>query len=132
LRLGKEIAMTRPYSEDLRNRVVAAFEAGETIRDVGARFGVSASCVSKWSRRKRETGSCAPAKIGGRKPRNLSGATAQWLRDRLSAAPFTLRGLVAELAARGVKAHLSGVWVFFREENLTFKKNFAGQRAGSP
>ena len=32
--------MTRPYSEDLRERAVARFEAGETIRSIGKAFGV--------------------------------------------------------------------------------------------
>jgi transposase len=32
--------------------------------------------VPKWVKRKRETGSVAPAPIGGRKPRTLSGETA--------------------------------------------------------
>ena len=34
------LAMTRPYSEDLRERAVARFEAGETIRSIGKAFGV--------------------------------------------------------------------------------------------
>jgi CRISP-associated protein Cas1 len=34
------LAMTRPYWEDLRERAVARFEAGETIRSIGKAFGV--------------------------------------------------------------------------------------------
>ena len=75
--------MTRPYSEDLRERAVARFEAGETIRSIGKAFGIDPSCVPKWVKRRRETGSVAPAASGGRKPRTLSGDVAVWLRDRL-------------------------------------------------
>jgi putative transposase len=71
------------------------------------------------------------APIGGRKPRTLSGETAAWLRERLRSGPFTTRGLAAELAGRGVKTDRGAVWVFVREEGLTFKKNRVRQRARS-
>ena len=48
--------MTRPYSNDLRERVVRAHLDGEPIRAVAARFGVSVSSVPKWTARYRATG----------------------------------------------------------------------------
>jgi hypothetical protein len=39
--------MTRPYSEDLRERVLAQFAAGETIRSIGKALGIDPSCVPK-------------------------------------------------------------------------------------
>ena len=51
--------MVRPYSFDLRERVVAAAEAGQPCRAVGKRFGVSVSSVVKWRQRARATGSAA-------------------------------------------------------------------------
>ena len=57
--------MTRPYSLDLRERVVSRVESGETVRQVAALFGVSVSSVVKWSLRYRMNGSAAPAKMGG-------------------------------------------------------------------
>ena len=53
--------MTRPYSNDLRERVVAAVEAGETCRAASARFGVAVSTVVKWSQRYRRAGWAATA-----------------------------------------------------------------------
>ncbi|TCU36258.1 hypothetical protein EV129_108350, partial [Rhizobium azibense] len=35
--------MTRPFSNDLRKRVVDAIEAGESCRSVAVRFGVAVS-----------------------------------------------------------------------------------------
>ena len=87
------------------------------------------SCVSKWAKRKRETGSLTPAQIGGDKPRTLSGERADWLRSRIAAGPFTLRGLSAELAERGIKTHPRAVWVFVHAEGLSFKKNAASRGA---
>jgi len=123
--------MTRPYSEDLRERALARLAAGETIRSIGAALGIDPSCVPKWAKRKRETGSVAPAAMGGRKPRALSGDVAVWLRERLQSGPFTTRGLAAELGERGVKTDRRAVWTFVRQEGLSFKKKSVRQRAGS-
>jgi transposase len=100
--------MTAPYSVDLRKRALARKEAGETNREIAAALRISPSCVCKGTKRKRETGSLAPAQIGGYKPRTLSGESADWLRARIAAGPFTLRGLSAELAERGIKTHPAG------------------------
>jgi len=115
--------MTAPYSVDLRSRALARKAAGETHREIAAALNISPSCVSKWTRRERETGSVAPDRIGGRKPRTLSGEIADWLRARIASGPFTLRGLTAELAERGVKTHARAVWVFVHDERLSYKKN---------
>jgi putative transposase len=72
-------------------------------------------------------GSLAPARIGGYKPRALSGDCGDWLRARIGPAPFTLRGLSAELAERGIKTHPRAVWVFVHAEGLSFKKNAVGR-----
>ena len=121
--------MTAPYSIDLRERAMARKAAGETNRSIAAALGISPSCVSKWTRRRRETGSLAPAQIGGYKPRTLTGDCAQWLRERIASAPFTLRGLAAELTDRGIKTHPRAVWVFVHAEGLSFKKNPAARGA---
>src|SRR5277367_163691 len=114
--------MTRPYSNDLRERALARVENGETIRSVATALQVSPSCVSKWGALKRRTGHVAPGKIGGHRKPTLSGGTADWLRARMRASAFTLRGLVAELGERGVKVHARAVWVFAHAEGLSFKK----------
>jgi putative transposase len=124
--------MTAPYSMDLRERAMARKAAGETNREVAAALRISPSCVSKWTMRERETGSLAPAKIGGYKLRTLSGDCAQWLRARLASGPFTLRGLAAELAERGIKTHPKAVWVFVHAQGLSFKKNPAARGADAP
>jgi len=130
IRAGKGAAwMTRPYSEDLRERAVARYEAGETTRSIAAALAISPSCVSKWMKRKRATGSLAPGQVGGHKKPTLSGAPADWLRERCRSGPFTTRGLAAELLARGIKTDRRAVWVFVRAEGLSFKKNRAAGRA---
>src|SRR5579885_1668805 len=124
--------MTAPYSMDLRERAMARKAAGETHAEIAAALQIASSCVSKWAKRERETGSLAPAQIGGRKPRTLSGECADWLRERIAAGPFTLRGLTAELAERGIKTQARAVWVFVHDEGLSFKKNAAGRGTDAP
>ena len=117
--------MTRPLSDDLRERVVAAFLAGESCRSVAARFGVAASSVVKWSQRHRATGSVSPGKMGGhRKP--VLEAHRAFIMERISQTPhLTLHGLKDELAAHGVKVSHNAVWLFLRRAGLRFKKNAA-------
>ena len=124
--------MTARYSVDLRERALARKEAGETNREIAAALRISPSCVSKWTKRKRETGSLAPAQIGGYKPRTLSGESADWLRARIAAGPFPLRGLSAELAERGIKTHPRAVWVFLHAEGLSFKKTLLAEEQRRP
>ena len=93
--------MTRPISMDLRERAMSRLAAGQSVRQVAVTLGVAPSSVVKWSQRLRATGSCAPAKVGGRRPRKIVGEHEAWLLERIEA-PFTLRGLVSELAARGL------------------------------
>ena len=50
--------------------------AGETNREIASALSISLSYVSKWTKRRQETGSLAPAQIGGYKPRTLSGECA--------------------------------------------------------
>ena len=123
--------MTRPYSIDLRERAVALVEAGMTIREAAEALNISPSCVPKWRALRQRTGSLSPGKIGGHKKRTLSGDLAEWLKRRMREAAFTLRGLVVELAEQGIKTDTRAVWVFAHEQNLSFKKNRAGRRAGS-
>ena len=100
--------MTRPYSNDLRERVVRAHLDGEPIRAVAARY--------------RATGSVAPGQVGGHRP---------WLlephRERVhalvAATPhLTLDRLQEQLARDGITVCRDTIWRFLRREGLRFKK----------
>ena len=126
--------MGRPYSIDLRERALAAVEREGMSRHAAARrFGLVPSTVINWLRRFREHGHVEPGQMGGHKPKAISGEHRLWLLGRCRAGDFTLRGLVAELRAeRGLKVDYRSVWEFVHAEDLSFKKNRARQRAGSP
>ena len=123
--------MPKPYSVDLRERVVAAVGTGKlSRRQAAAQFGVAASTAINWVRRFRETGSVAPGQMGGHKPKSISGAHHAWLVARTREKDFTLRGLVRELAEHGLKVDYRTVWNFVHAEKLSFKKNPGRQRTG--
>ena len=124
--------MGKPYSMDLRERVVAAVKTGGMSCNKAAKqFGIGVSTAINWVRRVRETGSVAPDKIGGYRPKSISGEHRIWLLQRVKHADFTLRGLVDELAERGLKVDYRTVWNFAHAEKLSFKKKRGGWRARS-
>lgn len=123
--------MARPYSLDLRERVVAAVAAGATCREVAVLFDVAVSSVVKWSQRSRVTGSAAAKPMGGRRFHKLE-AERDWLLSRLADKPdVTTRELAAELAERGIFVSHVSVWNLIRQADKTFKKKRARERAGS-
>ena len=117
--------MARPYSLDLRERVVLAVSSGKSCRSVSRTFGVSVSSVVKWSQRYRKTGSAAAYRMGGNRPWVLEPA-------RLAEKPdLTLHALLSELAERDVKVCCDALWRYLKREGISFKKNRVRQRAGS-
>jgi len=114
--------MARPYSQDLRDRVVNSVAGGRTCRATAALFGVSVASVVKWSQRWRASGSAAAKPMGGWKQLLLK-SEREWLLARIAEKPdLTLRAVAAELAERGTPASYGAVWRFFKHEGITFKK----------
>ncbi|WP_354066536.1 IS630 family transposase [Bradyrhizobium sp. OAE829] len=114
--------MGKPYSLDLRKRVVSAIEGGMSRNQAAKQFGVAISTAIGWMQRVEDTGSVAPGQMGGHKPKAVSGDHAVWLSQRIKDGDFTIRGLVAELAGRGLKVDYHSVWDFVHAEKLSFKK----------
>src|SRR5207244_10704791 len=97
--LGRRPAwMGKPYSLDLRERVVAAVvTGGMSCNRAAKQFGVGISTAINWVRRLRETGSVAPGKMGGHKPKSIAGDDRAWLLERAKESAFSLLGRVAVL-----------------------------------
>ena len=124
--------MGKPYSLDLRKHLVAAVvNGGLSCNQAAKQFGVGISTAIGWVRRQRETGSVAPGKMGGHRARAISGEHRVWVLERIKAGDFTLRGLVAEFAERGLKVDYRSVWEFVHAEKLSFKKKRGGWRTRS-
>lgn len=123
--------MARPYSQDLRERVVLCVASGATCREAAARFGVGVATAVRWSHRHRTTGDASARPMGGCRRAVLAGER-DWLLARIVEKPdLTLRAIVAELAARDVRVSYDAVWRFYHQAGMTFKKKPARSRAGS-
>ena len=83
--------MGKPYSIDLRKRVVAAIEGGMSRNQAAKQFGVAISTAIGWMQRVKQTGSVAPGQMGGHKPKAIAGEYRNWLLERIKS-DFTLRG----------------------------------------
>jgi len=84
---GQEARLPSPQSEDLRQKVVDAVEErGETYEEAADRYEVGRASVSRWLRRLRETGSVAPAAMGGRR-RGLGPADVELVGELVKEAP---------------------------------------------
>jgi transposase len=121
--------MGKPYSDDLRNNVVHAIEAGHTYEETAELCGVSISSVSRFLARWRSTGSVRPKKFGGYK-----GYVLERYRDRiirwLGAQPdMTLAELQARLAKQRLAVSQTSIFRFVRHLRFTFKKKPARGRA---
>ena len=124
--------MAKPYSQDLRERAVAAVAEGRSRHAVAKLFRVSAASVIRWTQRFAATGSAAAKPMGGVR-RGVLGEHRAWLRQRLAEKPdLTLEALRAELAERGCQVSLWAVWKFCRVEKLTYKKACCPANNGGP
>ena len=122
--------MAKPYSEDLRARIVAEVEDGATIPEAAEQCRVSISSVVRFLRLHRETGSISPAQFGGYKEFALA-AHEELVRQLVAEQPdITLEELSARLANGNISVGKSSISRFLHHLKLRFKKKSAGRRAG--
>jgi transposase len=72
----------KPYSKDLRLRVLSAVDSGKPREEVAKTFSVSMPTIKRWLRRRRETGDVQPEPIPGRPPRK-GAMLREWLPKHL-------------------------------------------------
>jgi transposase len=95
-------AGVRAYSMDLRERVVAAVDAGMTQPQAATRLGVSLRTVERYLARRRATGSLAATEQRHGPEPTVRRQLQAWLPDRLdAAADATLAEHVAAFVAAG-------------------------------
>jgi transposase len=115
--------MGKPYSLDLRERVVEAIEGGLSTRQAAARFSIGIATAGAWARLKRCQGDVRPAKQG--KPKgSVLDAHADFILGALREKPdLTLVELADRLAAeRDVRVVWTAVWKFLDRRDMTHKK----------
>jgi transposase len=110
-----------PYSNDLRERVLMAVDAGEgTQEEIAGRFRVSARWIRKLLARRIATGSIAPKPNGGGRKLSIQGEVAEALRAAVRDDPDAT---LAELRqATGFKGCVMTVWRAIERLKITRKK----------
>ena len=122
--------MTRPLSNDLRDRVIDAVDCGLSRRAAAERFGVSISAAIKWVQRWRESGERRPRAQGGDYRSRRIEAFREQIFALIEERPdITLSEIASHLEQEfGLRVAPSTVWRFFDRHHVTFKKNRARQR----
>ena len=110
--------MPKPYSLDLRERVLEAASEGLTVEETAARFRVSAASIVRWRRLARERGDPRGRPYGGGRPSRIEAAreTIFDLLDENSA--LTTEELRAALAERGFAFGYATVYGFLRRNGV--------------
>ena len=123
--------MTKPLSNDLRERLIESVARGTTCRAAGERFGVAASTAVKWVRRWRETGSPAPRPQGGdRRSARIEAHGAEILGLIAKSVDLSLVEMADHLEREhGERFAPSTIWRFLDRNAQTFKKNGTRKRA---
>ena len=116
--------MPKPYSQDLRDRVIDAVQRGELSRRAAARrYEISESIAIKWLERAERDGSRGPVGHGGHRASKLMPHREFLEAARAEKSDITLQALCDRLMSeRGVKADTSMMSRFFRRIGVTFKK----------
>ena len=122
--------MGKPYSQDLRIRLISAVEdEGMSHRGAAARFGVGVSTAINWVQAWRSEGRSEARAMGGDTRSKLSKDSALVL-GLIEAQPdLTLEEVRRALAERNLEVGYGTVWRFFDKEGISFKKNRAARRA---
>jgi transposase len=123
--------MGKPYSLDIRKRIIRFVKGGGSRRGAADHFEVSASCAIKLIDRWDRTGSAAPGKRGGSVGKLA--AHKDFLLRRVKEKPdITMPELAEALKAEtGTEAAPASLSRFLIRRGQRFKKNIAGQRAKS-
>lgn len=115
----------KSYSMDVRERVIAACEAGEPTSDVAESFGVSPAWVRRLKQRLRTEGTLVPKPSGGDRRSKLRGKTLDRVRKMVEAKPDLTLEQLRDQIQRHCKIELSimSVCRALQRIGLSLKKN---------
>jgi transposase len=116
--------MATPYSQDLRDRVLAAYDRGMQTGPIATIFRVSPAWARRVKQRRRETGQTTPRKMGGPWALKIDRVR---LAELVRADPDAT---LAELRDRlGIRCGISTISTALKRLGFTFKKRRSTQRS---
>ena len=113
--------MPKPYSYDLRVRVIDLIEAGSSRRDAAELYGISPRVVVIWSQRWKQTGSIS-AKPSGGSISPLEEHAEFLLGLNVEQPDLTLDEVVVAMSKAGIVSSRTAVWRFYERHDISFKK----------
>ena len=120
--------MPKPYSYDLRVRVIELIEAGSSRREAAELYGISPSVVVIWAQRWKQTGSISAKPSGG----SISPLEehAEFLLGLIVEQPdLTLDEVVVAMSKVGIVGGRAAVWRFYERHDISFKKKLCMRRS---
>ena len=123
--------MVKPYSVDLRERVVRFVISGHSRHEAAVHFGVSVSSAIKWVAAYLARGEIAPKPLGGRRFSKLDPHRAFLIASVETQPDITMPELAAALAAKGTQVDPASISRWLRRNNFRYKKSPSGERARS-
>jgi transposase len=114
--------MPKPYSQDLRMRVVEAVKSGASRREAAELYGISPSVVVIWMQRWAQTGSIE-AKPSGGSTSPLDEYAEFLLGLTVEQPDMTLDEIVAAMSKAGIAGSRTAVWRFYERHDISFKKS---------
>lgn len=114
--------MPGPYSQDLRERVVACVAQGVSARAAARRFDISISTGVRWAQRWRAEGQAKARAMGGDRRSRLKDHRSLVLEMIAKQPDLTLQEIRSVLASSGITVGLMTVWRFLAAHKLTLKK----------
>lgn len=116
--------MAAAYSDDLRDRVLAAYDRGMPTKQISEIFQVSPAWARRIKQCRRETGRLRPLPVGGKRGRKID---RDLLAKLVAAQPdITLKELRNQL---GITCALSSIWCALDQLGLSFKKSRSTRRS---
>jgi transposase len=118
------------YSQDLRERVLKAIEAGASDIEAGKRYGVHRNTVWRYRRRWEEDGERKARSAGGQRPSQFEGHD-QTLRRWAQGGNITLGEMAVKCREElGIEVVPQTIWHRLQKLGLSHKKKSAGSGAG--
>jgi transposase len=118
------------YSRDLRERIVAGRQQGQSAQEIARRFGVSKRSVERFWKKYLDTGAIEPKQRGGyrrsrleKHDRKLRG----WIRQKADLTLAELRERIAHELS--IKLGTTALWHRLERLGLSYKKKPARLRA---
>jgi len=120
----------RTFSQDLRERIIAARKAGHSAQEIALLFQVSKRTVERFWSKYQKTGAVLSKPRGGYRRSQLEkhdGMLRRWIAENKGITLAELQSRIVQVL--GIKLGTTALWHRLEHLGLSYKKNAARRRA---